>query len=529
MKKIIIFLAIVILTVVAKAQDDTITGIVFEDKNRNGQFDAGEPGIADVAVSNQIDVVGTDADGRYVLPGREPMIVFITKPAGYQVPLDNNNLPQFYYIHQPDGSPPGLKFKGIEPTGPLPEVIDFPLIKVEESTRFTALITGDPQPRDQTEVSYFRDDIVAQMLGAEAAFYLALGDIAYDDLSIYDQYNRAVGKLGIPAYNVYGNHDMNFRVSDDRFAAETFRRIFGPEYYSFDYGNVHFVLLDNVDYAGWDSEKNRAGRYRGFISERQLQWLANDLALVPPDRLVVLAMHIPIVSKIHQNDNVKVVNRDELFAVLNERKHLLAVFAHMHVIEHIAFDSTLGWTGTSEFVGINTGAACGAWWSGPKDIRGIPESVCGDGSPNGYFTFEFDGVEYRYRFHPANRHPEYQMRISAPTGILSADSLQNRHIIVNVFAAPPQSRVTYRLNARPAVEMQLTQMQDPFMQAYFKQYRDLMPGWIRDVNEVSHIWTAPLPEDLSPGTHTIAVNAATPSGEVLTGHRLFEVEAESHE
>ena len=34
--------------------------------------------------------------------------------------------------------------------------------------------------------------------------------------------------VGIPWYNVHGNHDMNFLATDDRYADETFERVYGP-------------------------------------------------------------------------------------------------------------------------------------------------------------------------------------------------------------------------------------------------------------------------------------------------------------
>ena len=46
------------------------------------------------------------------------------------------------------------------------------------------------------------------MHGRKASFYIAYGDIAFDDLSLYEEYNQIVGKLGLPAYGVHGNHDM---------------------------------------------------------------------------------------------------------------------------------------------------------------------------------------------------------------------------------------------------------------------------------------------------------------------------------
>src|SRR5690606_34567474 len=103
-------------------------GIVYEDTNLNGKRDAKEKGVAQVAVSNGIDVVLTDASGRYSIPARDNSIFFVIKPNGYQFPVDENNKPKFYYIHKPAGSP-NLKYEGSKPTGKLPKSVDFALKK----------------------------------------------------------------------------------------------------------------------------------------------------------------------------------------------------------------------------------------------------------------------------------------------------------------------------------------------------------------------------------------------------------------
>ncbi len=200
-----------------EAQPQTMKGVVYLDENQNGLLDSHEAGVSGVLVSNQRDVVLTDAQGRYTLPAMSRMIIFITKPSGYSVPLNKNQQPRFFYIHQPQGSPKNLKYAGLEPTGPLPKSVDFALYKSDNTGKFNAIIVGDPQPRNSTEVGYFRDDIVSEMYGHKARFYMAHGDIAFDDLSIYKEYNQIVGKLGLPAYNVHGNHDMNLDVSHEDF------------------------------------------------------------------------------------------------------------------------------------------------------------------------------------------------------------------------------------------------------------------------------------------------------------------------
>ncbi len=501
----------------------TFKGYVFEDSNQNGIKDKSENGVDKVMVSNQRDVVLTDEKGYFDLPYREKCVVFITKPAAYDLPLNERNLPQFYYIHQPKGSPAGLKYKGIDPTGPAPDTLFFALHKGKYQKDFSAIITGDPQPRDVTEVGYFRDDIVPEIAGFSAEFYMALGDVAYDNLDVYDPLNRATAQLGMPVYNVHGNHDMNFRVEDDEFAAETFKRIHGPEYYSFDYGMVHFVVFDDVDYFGWKSAENKKGGYRGYLHEDQITWLKNDLKYTDPEKLIVFCKHIPIFSNVFDGDGVSIVNRDELFEIIKDRKHLLALSGHLHVTELFSFDEEQGWDGDNNFFSINVGAGCGAWWSGPKDSRGIPESICSDGSPNGFFEFGFSGNQFKYNFYPANQPVDYQMRISQPMGVLKPTELNNQKIIANIFIASPEARVVCEIDGKTSVKMEPEKMIDPFIESYFELYKEFLPTWLKP-RPSNHIWTADLPEGLEKGTHRISIYAIDYNGKLFTGTRIFEVE-----
>src|SRR5262245_44601549 len=61
-----------------------VSGVVFSDGNGNGVRDAGEAGIAGVAVSNQEQVVRSGADGSYQLPKGGYGIVFVSVPDNYR-------------------------------------------------------------------------------------------------------------------------------------------------------------------------------------------------------------------------------------------------------------------------------------------------------------------------------------------------------------------------------------------------------------------------------------------------------------
>ncbi len=500
-----------------------VEGVVFEDTNDNAQRDDGEKGVGGVLVSNQFDVVKTNRKGHYKISLHgENATIFVVKPADYDLSLDENHIPRFYYVHRPEGSPE-FKHEGLLPTGPLPESVDFPLLKAKNKTnKFDVVVFSDPQPRSNREIDYIRDDVVSELVGTQAAFGITLGDIMYNDLSLYDRYNGIVAAAGIPFFNVPGNHDMNFDAEDDRFALETFRRHFGPTYYAFEYGKVSFIVLDNVEWMGEDEEKE-TGNYRGKLGNRQTAWIENYLEHVSSDRLIVFTMHIPLYSPGSSEEDVNVIDRDDLFDLLKDRSHLLAVTGHMHLIEQYDLDENAGWMGDRRFQQITCGAVSGSWWSGPRNERGIPSTEQRDGAPNGYHIFSFDGSKYTQRFKAAGFDEDLQIRISAPAGRVKLTSESNIDVVANVFNGNKHSTVEYRLGGAEYVRMERTVMNDPFIESLIKNNPKKYPDWIQPI-PASHIWTAELPLDLETGVHTITVRTTDEYGNVFSHSRVFEIE-----
>jgi len=197
-------------------EDPFASGVVFHDRNSNGERDAFDFGVRGVAVSNGRDVVQTDWRGRYRIAVGDDTILFVIKPGGWASPVDDNGLPRFYYIHKPDGSPTDLAYPGVSPTGPLPDQINFPLYRQREPRSFRAILFADPQPRTLEELDLFSRDIIEEVIGTEAAFGMTLGDLVGDDLSLFEPLNQAIGQIGIPWHNVIGNHDMNYHAEADR-------------------------------------------------------------------------------------------------------------------------------------------------------------------------------------------------------------------------------------------------------------------------------------------------------------------------
>jgi len=489
---------------------DKATGKVFVDANRNSKLDDGETGVAGVLVSNGREVVVTGSDGGYELPSYDDMNLFITKPAGYSTPVSKDMVPQFNYVHKIAGSP-DLRFGGIEPTGPLPQAVNFPLIEDAVGDQFQCLVFGDTQPYTNAEISYVRKT-VGNMLSnrdnSETQCLLFEGDVMGDDLSLYPRFKKIVATGGVPQYYVAGNHDLDFDAKSDADSFDTFRREFGPEYYSFDIGQVHFVVLDDVRYPcnGVDAHSfcdlSAKPSYNGVISERQLEWLKNDLANVPENKLIVLNAHIPFVTytdaeaQKHQVDNL-----DKLYELIGDRP-ALGLSGHTHTTEQILPGEYFkGWeeatgTGPAKFHQIVTGAVSGSWWAGDLNKDGVPHGTQRLGSPRGYYVLDFSGPDYVDTYMTFEGTENDQMHVSFNTprfrewaeklvsytnlydvpsdiippvtindlgdmDMLTQDDLsETTYVAINVWNGSRESKVTFTINGGAATEATRTQKGD---------------------------------------------------------------------
>ena len=125
----------------------------------------------------------------------------------------------------------------------------------------------------------------------------------FDDLSLYPRYNAIIGTIGLPWWNIGGNHDLNFEAPDRRYCRETYKRFFGPNYYAFFYAQTLFLMLDDVDYLGADPAKPKlGGKYEGRLDERQLEFVRGVLAHTPDDTLIIVVLHIPITHRGRRRD-----------------------------------------------------------------------------------------------------------------------------------------------------------------------------------------------------------------------------------
>lgn len=420
----------------ARADETSIAGVVFDDANHNGRLDSGEHGVAGVKVSNSREVVLTNKAGRYILPARPDMAVFVIQPSGWRVPTDDRWVPRFAYQHKPAGSPKALRYGGLPPTGPLPSAINFPIIPTHVPTKtgqsFNCAVLGDVQPGSNIEVGYVRDSLVREMLNAprKPDCLLALGDIVSDDLHLIPRTAEVMGAIGVPQWWVQGNHDYDHDADHDIDSSDTWRRLYGPNNYAFEIGQAVFIVLDNVSFPCGEDPREARERpfckqywktYNGRLLPDQMTFIANVLKATDPSKLVVFAAHIPFVgfdnaeSQPHQTDNL-----GELYALVKGRP-ALSLTGHSHTLENMAPGDSMG--GWKETVGVSTipfrhlvaGAVAGDWWGGDYDIDGAPMSIQGDGSPRGYVDFAVKGTDYTLDYRASGLPRDRAMWLSVST------------------------------------------------------------------------------------------------------------------
>lgn len=136
-----------------------------------------------------------------------------------------------------------------------------------------------------------------QMLEVEADMFLHLGDMAYGD-GTYVEFERHMFDVyrelmhAIPMWPTPGNHEYKTNVAGPYINVyylpeQAWRDNEHEYYYSFDYGDVHFVSLDSNDTRGLTT--------LGDADDDMLDWLEHDLT-TNTRPWVILFMHHPVYS-----------------------------------------------------------------------------------------------------------------------------------------------------------------------------------------------------------------------------------------
>lgn len=326
------------------ASASSLSGYVFHDKNSNRIKDKGEEGIKGVAVSDQFTVVQTNAEGFYQFDATGYGLVFVSVPDRYKASTS-------YYVKIRDA------VKG---------TWDFPLTKITIPSEFTFIHASDTH---LSEASLHRTQRLKNLADSlQPEFVLVTGDLVKDALRVpeseaaplYEMYIRETKKFTMPVWSAAGNHEIfgierqSSLVSkmNPLYGKKMFHHYLGPNYYSFNYGGIHFIALDDVDFEDlW---------YYGHVDSVQIEWLKKDLAAVPSAVPVITFAHMPMFSgglslsnfeeegpvrslerqkgKLHYRHVVS--NAHELLGILQTHPYPLSLAGHFHSRQVFTFEST---------------------------------------------------------------------------------------------------------------------------------------------------------------------------------------------
>ncbi|HYV85353.1 MAG TPA: metallophosphoesterase [Patescibacteria group bacterium] len=327
-------------------------GVVFDDANRDGRRESGERGLPGVVVSDLRDVAVTGPDGRYSLTAApDAAVVFVSLPDGW------SPAGRFW-------EPLGREDSGASAGAP----IDFALRRRDTAGSFTFLHASDTHLSEQSlpRIRLLR----ALVESKRPAFVLITGDLVRDALRVgeaeargeYELLAAELARFPVPVFVVPGNHDIfgierqQSLVGRDNplYGRALCRRYTGPEYYSFNWGGIHFLGLDSVDYDDlW---------YYGHLDQAQLDWVARDLKQVPDTVPVVTFNHIPFASAVERLSPYTedppaptlirvggrmqfrhvVSNFSDLLERLGGHRLEIALGGHLHASESLSLVTTAG-------------------------------------------------------------------------------------------------------------------------------------------------------------------------------------------
>lgn len=383
------------------------TDIDPQDATVYGEVTANGKGLADVVVSDGVEVTRTDENGVYRLHSQKKHgYVFVSVPSGYE-PFSNGILP---VMHKQ------LKF-----SRNVGERVDFPLLEAEGQDNSTVLVMGDihlaRRTGDRAQFADFIKDINAYTASraGRKMYGLTLGDMVWDTYWKVNEYGFAEylrdagGIKNLMIYHTIGNHDHSMYYPGDFETVREYKQEIAPTYYSFNIGKVHFIVLDDVECTNSVADKDSKGNpcykrtYTPNVVGEVLTWLERNLTYVPTTTPLVLAMHIPMYkNNVNASYQMNPGVSQQLERLLEPYPEVHFFTAHTHRMYNV--DKLL----SQRIYEHNAGSVCGTWWWSGYETPGI--HIGPDGSPGGYTILDLDGTRMQWQYKATGFPVSHQFR-----------------------------------------------------------------------------------------------------------------------
>lgn len=377
--------------------------------------------VQGVSVSDGVEVVQTDENGCYhIASEKKTGFVFVTKPGNYNMEMISS-IPIMY-----------KRTKSYNVSDY--ERHDFYLTPTDNN-KYTLIAATDFHLANRTgDLNQFRNGTAAEIkeLGRTNNVHcVTMGDLTWELYWYANSFALAnfieeLSSLNVPMYHTMGNHDYDMRGRNltgsditppyvynntysymnvsDWVSAGAWRTDMGPTYYSFDIGEVHYMVIDDMDCTNGGTSDTRT--YKGVISDDQMIWAANDLKFVDQETPIFVMMHIPHKSQPSTANAASnnLSNSAEFKALFDGYKEVHILTGHTHVGYNVVDN-----TGGNLWYEHNTPAVCGTWWWTGSPGR-TNNNVAPDGAPGGYGIYEIDGKNITWKHKGAGKSIDYQFR-----------------------------------------------------------------------------------------------------------------------
>lgn len=207
----------------------------------------------------------------------------------------------------------------------------------ENNNKFKALIFSDSQSNDYTEWKSLA--MTAWQNNQDSDFFINMGDLVDNgyDLVQWNGWFDGVEPMvnNIPVAPVQGNHETyttDWQVAMPNIYLAMFNLPtngndkYQNQYYSFDYGDVHFIVINTQD--------DEMAEFEPDLLNEQIKWLENDLATTDKKWKVVL-MHRDILNYGRDakplGDEISFSRHGEIYMLIFDKYDVDAVLtAHLH-------------------------------------------------------------------------------------------------------------------------------------------------------------------------------------------------------
>lgn len=358
--------------------------------------------LAGVVVTDGYRFCQTAGDGSFSLnTHKDARFVYVVTPSGYVADF-SSGAPQFY-----------LPLKGTRQ-------FNFNLLPFGEGDDYTLFSVSDPQMQNKKHLKRFRGRPLGDLQGMAArcsaecrTVGIALGDVAWNKLEMFEAYKEAIATTGIPFYAVIGNHDF-IQTRSGIAAGEAFEAAFGPYNFAFWLGKDLVIGVNSLIFqsSGIDDPSKSSNKYDEGYSEETLDFVHGLLQYVPRGTHLYLAQHSPIRFTFPQKTK-EIENSEKMLHILDGYP-VDILSGHTHIMQTQAISATV--------TDHNAAAIGGAWWA---------TDWCRDGTPRGYQIIRSRGGKISWDWHNLDYRDDFQVRFIG----MDQAPLHRNDVVANVWQA----------------------------------------------------------------------------------------------